>query len=46
VPAYVASSKSNKVHKDLCISVKRISASSRVVVKSLQGYERCRLCFT
>jgi PAS domain S-box-containing protein len=44
VPVYVVSAKSNKVHKDVCISAKRISAASRVVVKSLHGYDRCRLC--
>ncbi|HET7437589.1 MAG TPA: PAS domain S-box protein [Thermoanaerobaculia bacterium] len=45
-PVYVASKKGKKVHKETCLSAKRIRGASRVLVASTDGYERCRMCFS
>jgi PAS domain S-box-containing protein len=42
---YIASTKSGKVHRPACVSVRRISAGARVEVKTTDGFERCRVCF-
>lgn len=44
-PVYIASKKGGKVHKESCLSAKRIRGASRVVVASTEGFDRCRMCF-
>ena len=42
---FIASVKSRKVHQPTCVSARRLTGVSRLVVASADGFELCRLCF-